>query len=78
MYNSADFGRPYGHPASNVFPFLGGLEINDPNGILSSVLLIHSIKNLDLTVCAPLSSIGVSDRDGLSDHEKRSNENEAD
>lgn len=40
--------------------------------------MIHPINNLDLTVCAPLSSIGVSDRDALSVNQKRSNENEAD
>jgi hypothetical protein len=68
-----------GHLATPcLFPFFGELQISGLNGFPAAVLLMHPINNLDLTVCAPLSSIGVSDRGGLSDHQKRSNENEAD
>jgi hypothetical protein len=55
------------------FSFLRDFKLSPSNGIPAAVLLIDPINNLDLTVCAPLSSISVSACDGLSVNEKRSN-----
>ena len=79
VYNSADFVKvTQARCYAESVPVFWELKIKGSNGIPASVLPMHPINNLDLTVCAPLSSIGVSDRGGRSDHQKRSNENEAD
>jgi hypothetical protein len=79
VYNAADFGKvTQASCYAESVPVFWELKIKGSNGIPASVLLIRPINNLDLTVCAPLSSISVSACDGLSVHKKRSNENEAD
>lgn len=74
VYNSAGFRKvTQASRYAESVPVFWELKIKGPNGIPAAVLLMHPINNLDLTVCAPLSSISVSACDGLSVNEKRSN-----